>query len=327
MAQYTEHFGLHQWESADPFLRTDFNQDLETIDAALGRTARSTEANAYNLYNLMLQSYYEGKYTGYRRGMLLSTFREPGSFTKSPELVLSGGCLSLYGQGQGDIDLGYVTSGSDGVTNLTTPQQQPAGGGTWTGFTGKVFNNTSGQREFQVTFHMLLNGVEQESVTLSTGTMSARSSMELHGLWNTPVIVGEKDTCSVRVTSGNAYCLVYYCPDGSGAGGVFHFTPISGETGWVRAVEPQVPAATQIQAWVRHAGGTVSLAVTDDGGTAHTLSPAGQTQTQVPEGVVCTESAFTGTGDFAAGEWTVKLDAARNSDEKMTVFDYGVIFR
>ncbi|WP_158094707.1 hypothetical protein [Flavonifractor sp. An52] len=35
MANYTEHYQLHQWEGSDPFLRTDFNEDLKKIDAAL----------------------------------------------------------------------------------------------------------------------------------------------------------------------------------------------------------------------------------------------------------------------------------------------------
>lgn len=36
MANYTKHYQLHQWEPEDPFLRTDFNEDLEKIDSALG---------------------------------------------------------------------------------------------------------------------------------------------------------------------------------------------------------------------------------------------------------------------------------------------------
>ena len=35
MANYTEHYQLHQWEPGDAFLRTDFNEDLEKIDTAL----------------------------------------------------------------------------------------------------------------------------------------------------------------------------------------------------------------------------------------------------------------------------------------------------
>ena len=39
MAQYTPHYGLHQWEPEDSFLREDFNQDLARIDTALAEKA------------------------------------------------------------------------------------------------------------------------------------------------------------------------------------------------------------------------------------------------------------------------------------------------
>ena len=35
MANYTEHYQLHQWEGSDPFLRTDFNEDFQKIDTAI----------------------------------------------------------------------------------------------------------------------------------------------------------------------------------------------------------------------------------------------------------------------------------------------------
>ncbi len=42
MANYTQHYGLHQWEPEDPFLRTDFNEDFQKIDAALEGVAVKT---------------------------------------------------------------------------------------------------------------------------------------------------------------------------------------------------------------------------------------------------------------------------------------------
>lgn len=39
MSAKTEHYGLHQWAPEDDFLRTDFNEDLAKIDAALGGKA------------------------------------------------------------------------------------------------------------------------------------------------------------------------------------------------------------------------------------------------------------------------------------------------
>ena len=324
MAQYTPNYGLHQWEASDSFLRTDFNEDHARIDAALGRTARSAEASAYNLYNLMLQSYYEGKYTGYRRGMLLSTFREPGSFTKSPELVLSGGCLSLYGQGQGDIDLGYGTGGGG---SGSTPPTSPTGGVLWTGFICQIRNKASGTRNIAVTFQALVNGEERASVTLASGDLDSGASKVMRADWPEPIPLGERDVFAAYMRSSNSYTLFYPCPDNNDVGGILHLTPLIADTGWARTVEQEVPTAGEVQAWVRHAGGSVTLTLTDGDGTAHVLIPDRQRQTLDPEGNSCTESGFAGAGDFAAGEWTVKLDAARNSDEKMTVFDYGVIFR
>lgn len=35
MANYTQNYGLHQWEPGDDFLRTDFNQDFAKIDTAV----------------------------------------------------------------------------------------------------------------------------------------------------------------------------------------------------------------------------------------------------------------------------------------------------
>lgn len=40
MATFTEHYGLHQWDPEDNFLRTDFNTDFQKIDEALSGTAK-----------------------------------------------------------------------------------------------------------------------------------------------------------------------------------------------------------------------------------------------------------------------------------------------
>lgn len=44
MANYTQNYQLHQWEPQDPFLRTDFNQDLQKIDTALDTLADQSAA-------------------------------------------------------------------------------------------------------------------------------------------------------------------------------------------------------------------------------------------------------------------------------------------
>ena len=44
MANYTPNYQLHQWAPEDKFLRTDFNEDLNKIDTALGDSATKTAA-------------------------------------------------------------------------------------------------------------------------------------------------------------------------------------------------------------------------------------------------------------------------------------------
>ena len=50
LATFTEHYGLHQWEATDDFLRTDFNTDFAKIDEAIGKAAE--------------KDYVAGTYTG-----------------------------------------------------------------------------------------------------------------------------------------------------------------------------------------------------------------------------------------------------------------------
>ncbi len=46
MANYTQHYRLHQWEPNDNFLRTDFNTDLEKIDTALDTLQTALEGKS-----------------------------------------------------------------------------------------------------------------------------------------------------------------------------------------------------------------------------------------------------------------------------------------
>ena len=43
MANYTEHYQLHQWESEDSFLRTDFNADFAKIDGAIAACSHTVK--------------------------------------------------------------------------------------------------------------------------------------------------------------------------------------------------------------------------------------------------------------------------------------------
>ena len=63
MANYTEHYQLHQWEPSDSFLRTDFNQDFARIDTGMRaakaqaeRLIESFRARPERVYNDVLEA-------------------------------------------------------------------------------------------------------------------------------------------------------------------------------------------------------------------------------------------------------------------------------
>ena len=64
MATYTEHYGLHQWEPTDDFLRTDFNTDFGKIDAAIhGKADTSTVEDLRGAVERKVEMI-SGSYTG-----------------------------------------------------------------------------------------------------------------------------------------------------------------------------------------------------------------------------------------------------------------------
>ena len=86
-------------------LRTDFNEDFSTIDAALGKTERSArraaaglERQGSDLYNLLLQNDYEGKTTGWKRALVFDGFQDGAGIAQKDEaLILGRNCLSSTG--------------------------------------------------------------------------------------------------------------------------------------------------------------------------------------------------------------------------------------
>ena len=89
MADYTEHYQLHQWEPEDSFLRTDFNQDHQKLDDALHGLAQQDAAinNSISALELTMagfgnccieHSFYVGTGTSGQSGKASITFpKEP----------------------------------------------------------------------------------------------------------------------------------------------------------------------------------------------------------------------------------------------------------
>ena len=97
MASYTEHYGLHQWEPSDNFLRTDFNTDLEKIDTALGETVERLN----NKIEVVLATY-EGN--GNETNTVELGF-SPLAVIISNDGQLNGGVLGVRGGNERNITL------------------------------------------------------------------------------------------------------------------------------------------------------------------------------------------------------------------------------
>lgn len=107
-SNYTENYGLCQWEATDNFVRTEFNADNAKLDQELGRVdAMATELSravpnlSYTVYDLAMKDYYESKYHGYRRALFLENFYYQdmiGSLTGG--LVVQDQALVLTGAGK-----------------------------------------------------------------------------------------------------------------------------------------------------------------------------------------------------------------------------------
>ena len=103
-SNYTENYGLCQWEATDAVLRTDFNEDNAKIDEALN-TLSISSAGVYNLahnvYSLSMKDYSTTHYHGYRRGLIMDDFHNQEAIASlTGGLVVQGGALVLSGKGK-----------------------------------------------------------------------------------------------------------------------------------------------------------------------------------------------------------------------------------
>ena len=100
---YTEHYGLCQWEPGDKFIREEFNQDFLKIDTVLGSLKQKEEELdrviyhlSHTIYDLNLKDYYASQYYGYRRAMFLELFiTEDNVSSLEGELFIDNGDMLL----------------------------------------------------------------------------------------------------------------------------------------------------------------------------------------------------------------------------------------
>ena len=99
MASYTANYGLHQWEAADDFLRTDFNTDFGIIDGALAGLEDGKAETVFGSYTGSGEAGVEGKNSltfPFQPGMVILQGTEHQSITLAVLPYWEGNPKSIY---------------------------------------------------------------------------------------------------------------------------------------------------------------------------------------------------------------------------------------
>lgn len=328
---YTQHYGLCQWVPEDPFLREEFNEDSQKIEAALEgaeRRAQQTDAQiealaqrtqsqleplGYNMYNLMLQSYYDGKQTAYKRAVIFDGF-----LNQSQIASLSGGlgllagehCLLLNGAGQQQITYAYGDRDSFSISRGQMMSQS------WT---------TTGNGTLTA-IDLYIQGTALVEV-LKNGTQLARQEVtaerKIRLAVSVPVQTGA--TYTLQVTNTGSTVLFFYVPGSNtqGFGYQLTFAPSPALSGTLTSTAYQVEGGTRALLWVRHSGGAVGARL-KSGGVWRDMVLQGTRTTTNLSGATCTESSFLQTSQVT-GPVEVQLTMATTAGSSIRVFDYGAV--
>ena len=343
MATYTPNYGLHQWVPEDQFRREDFNQDFQKIDAAIKAAENkaasgdeqvleavqavqstaewaleSLEPLSYNVYNLLLQNYYEGLDSGFKKALVFDGF----------------------------LDKDGIESTTSGLTWNPAEKNvilQAAG--------------VSGQEDGFETRRLVeiptTTSLKQSFTAPSTGTITA---VELYFVGNCTITIEQNGTVlgsavgngrqsnlitkipiSAKIERGSIYqicllaktveCYVYSGGNNMNFGYRLTITPTIVTNGTLVTTQHSLGTSYQrASAWVRHSGGNVSLSLYNQQSGSWVSMPSTGTRTTVTtKGVSCVETAFCLTSVPVENQ-NVKLRLAfsTSSGVNAMLYDYGV---
>ena len=332
---YTTNYGLCQWQPEDKFLREEFNGDNEKIDAALkaaedkaasdAQTAQNTadralaglEAADYNIYNLLLQNEYEGKYTGYKKALLYDGFLdEIRVASKSSAIQIKDRAARLSKTGQGNITTAKTSDTCFlGDDPCSTGTKTATGGGVLTGFTFSFYPSDNYGCSTQMTVTYNGEAVAYQTVTFAPGE-SGNKTITLE----TPVELIKGDTFSIKLDCNNSSRSVSIYLNSSGyMAGTILITSRGAASGTLTAKAAEL-AGTGDKAlvFVRYTGGGVTPAL-----NGAELVKTGHRKTVEVNGQSCNEDTYEGT--WSGGSLTASFTLNCGNYIECVFFDYGIV--
>lgn len=326
----TDSYQLNQWAGGDPFIRTDFNEDNQKIDGALGgldarlRTLeRGIQPMSYHLFQLLLRDYYEEKRVDFRKGLLFDGFRDESQIARRSEALFPAqNALYLTERLQPEMAEGYTTSDTNWGRGLKTKTYPVSAHCMLTGFQTRWRISTYSSSGF---LRVYVNGAQRAEKKISN--VGAIESLTNVSFELPPVFLVPGDSVYVELEQ-NAPSQIYSAQgaEGSEAGGALVASTRASQTATLTST-PYQSAGTfdRALAWVRHCNGEVRISLVPDEGAAVPLERVERRETVNLQGTACVEDAYLldrpGTD---GGALAVSLDLSLGGDAYMEVFDYGV---
>ena len=332
---YTANYGLCQWQRSDKFLREEFNENNTKIDAALkaaedkaaedAQTAQQTadraltglEAADYNIYNLLLQNEYEGKYTGYKKALLYDGFSDESRIaSKSTAIQIKNKAARLSKTGQGDITTartsGFCFLGDD---PCSTGTKTATGGGVLTGITFSFYPSDNYGCSTQLTVTYNGEAIAYQTVTFAAGETGSKTvTLE------TPVELIKGDTFSIKLDCNNSSRSVSIYLNSSGyMAGTILITSRGASSGTLTATEAELEGTgDKALVFVRYTGGGVTPAL-----NGAELVKTGHRKTVEVNGRSCNEDTYEGT--WSGGSLTASFTLNCGNYLECVFFDYGIV--
>ena len=334
-SNYTTNYGLCQWQPGDKFLREEFNQDNGKIDGAIkavrddataaaqaaqrtaDRALSGLEDQGYNLYNLLLQSDYESKYTGYKKALLYDGFLDEGRVSsKSAAIQIKSLAARLSKSGQGNIVTDQTSQKCFlGDAACSTGTQTATGGGTLTGirFPFSPTDSYGCSTYLNITY----NGtkIASQKVTFASGE-SGTKTVTLEQ----PVKLIKGDTFSIELSCNNSSRSVYIYLNASGRiAGTILITALGASSGTLTAKSAELTGTGEkVLVFVRYSGGEVGPGI-----SGVSLTRTGRRTTVEVNGQDCTEDTYEGA--WSGGTLTASFTLRCGNESECVFYDYGIV--
>ena len=325
---YTANYGLCQWQPEDQFLREEFNQDNEKIDAALKVAEEKAEtqlaAVGHDVYNLMLQNYYDGLVTGWKKALVFDGFQDRSLVADASEsLFFTDKAVSLSRTAETVLGQGY----SDEPSGLSTWRQSAhipvSSCGYLKQIRFKTLQESAEPRQSYLSYIVLLNyqSVQNGSVLVTFNNAPTENILPVNNIKVKP-----GDLLCIHLNNNREDQLLYRPGSGEGTLGCwFDLTPVTGESGTIITPALALPDRTSLWAWVRHTGGTLGLAVVGQDGERAAFTPVDSRTIQRLDGTSCAELELRLDQPPQSGALTFQLQMDLGENDWMQVFDYGIL--